>query len=225
MDFEELRLAFKGARSYLHGTDIFAGCLDLLATEGIVLRDIDMKLGRPSRSALRLVSVGNCTMQPAIAYLRGIHGSRLLELKLVETDQVVSSRYQFDESDLLGDVTRVKSEVPTLQLVRTKRYRDIDLWISMIKHALANEVPGPDGQWLFGRIRIAKYEESKTGSRHTIRAIAGLGTRNVRSSIQVDDTDLGMVDFVWSPRIEAQFATIRKFKHLKLTATRCEEGR
>ena len=154
-----LSLSYKGDRAYLRGSDFFVALTEF-ATEVTGHSDAFVERLAFRRFASRACEV--TTMQPAdISKVIGQArfslpaGMRQLDVWLIETDLVVTSRCPFDEHLLLAEASF--NEVGrTSSLPARSIYTPIEDVIALTKHLNYSVSPDVEGKWIFGQLDLVE---------------------------------------------------------------------
>lgn len=191
---QQLDLKYKGARDYLHGTDIFNEVLTWLSTQRVEVKDIDFAFHRLAANQLKAVlgALPEGT-EPAAVCAFTSEGVRE-KVHLVETDRVVTERYPFPEDeivnsmeiDLAGRKAVLHGETP---------YSDIELWVAMTKALHYKAFPQLKGKWLFVRGRFPQYVRHSPSQERTLVIAASFNDKLTRSEAMLDGIKVGEIYF------------------------------
>ena len=191
-------LAFKGDRTYLHGTSIFEWVVWELMQQGIELFDFDFRIRRPARNLLELVEGTRQDFPDATATLTTSHGSQLKNYCIVQSSRPVEEQRPYDESVIRRHMSWTSRNPASVKVPKVFGLSDIELWVSANKFMLQQEMVKTSGQWVFTSLRGQFYRESKRGSIHTLTVATGIDARLTRSHIGVDENYVGSLDFSWA---------------------------
>ena len=193
-----LSLSYKGDRAYIHGSDFFVALTEV-ATEVTGHSDAFVE-----RLAFRCFASSACevtTMQPADMskvigqarfYLPA--GMRQVDVWLIKTDLVVTSRRPFDEHLLLAEASF--NEVGRTSCLPARSiYTPIEDVIALTKHLNYLVAPDVEGKWVFGQLDlveplIANYHQLEIQMKNTI---AGRFSVN---EIVIDGRIIGTIRFI-----------------------------
>ncbi len=193
---EPLTLAWKGSRTYLHGSDLFNALAEIAefvsGDQSAFVSQLIFK--RFARNALAVT-----TDEPA-TNVQTIGKARLAFAKLgtgtnlwiIETGDEVTTRRPFDEDDLVA--TAVVDE-NAITLSKRSHYSPIEEIIALTKklnYALSPEV---SGRWVFGQIDLS----CRLDTDHQITRIERkniVGNRFSLNEIQLNEKPVGTIRFI-----------------------------
>ena len=193
---EPLTLAWKGSRTYLHGSDLFNALAEIAefvsGDQSAFVSQLIFK--RFARTALAVT-----TDEPA-TNVQTIGKARLAFAKLgtgtnlwiIETGDEVTTRRPFDEDDLVA--TAVVDE-NAITLSKRSHYSPIEEIIALTKklnYALSPEV---SGRWVFGQIDLS----CRLDTDHQITRIERkniVGNRFSLNEIRLNEKPVGTIRFI-----------------------------
>lgn len=189
-----LELAYKGTRSYLHGTDMYNAIMDHLA------RAMPQHLRGPLKMVMHefarnqvdlLYSIGaeRCP-RPENARLEfslsgGVSGW------LTETDRPVLSSRPYPENAI---VAGSRFEGQAVFAAAGASFSAIEVLVSLTKHLHSTLRPGPTG-WAFTRLDLQRPLEDCDKDRLQVELLHTLGNRLTKSAVRVGETSLGHIYF------------------------------
>lgn len=193
---KELELSFKGARDYLHGTDMYNAVLQLLTGEREYagLRDIDVSIHKMVSKQVDAISGEDLSpaVRPAVTCGFSANGSRQ-QIVLVETNRPVTGRYPYDEDAIVRDMAvDVASQRGTLR--SAPGYSPIEIWVAMTK-AVHLRVFDPSTKWLFVRARFPEYVRSLGSGEWATTIMANFKDKLTRNDITRDGIKVGEIFF------------------------------
>jgi len=195
---KSLRLAFKGSREYLHGTDFFNALTDAAQEitgdpEASVER---LTFRRYARLACDITTVPpvDPSMRTGQARFKLPHGQSPMEAWLVETETPVTERRPFDEALLLANASLDKNTSSACLLERSV-YTPIEDVIALTKHLNYFIAPNVVGQWAFGQLDLLEpLLDNYQALEIQMKSI--IANRYSVSDIQIDGRLIGSVRFI-----------------------------
>lgn len=192
MKSQQLNLKFKGARIYLHGSDIFNAIEDLLSEihEGFLSKlvfktfarnQIEVLMAKPSDEA-QILGQGNW---------KSIAGDSL-NFWLRETDILVAESYAFDEDLILTNTTVTNEQI---NLEKQNIYSTIENVIALTKKLNYVLTPNVNGKWLFGQIDLQVKLPETWRVLGVVRTICVANSFS-RNRILIDGEDVGEIRFI-----------------------------
>lgn len=195
-----LEIAFKGSRNYLQGGDLLAAALrSLNLDEGF--RKFSLTLDRKTGKQPYLIVIEpdeNTQTRPERAFARVLVQPQQIKAWIVEGEQDVESRVDFDEDALLslGRFTGMQAEVTSDQQVNA-----IELFVAFIKqlHILNFPLSGKE-HWAVTQIDLngPLPVGGLLGCKLAIES--RLGTTLTRSDIMIEGRPLATMFFSALPR-------------------------
>lgn len=188
-----LDVAFKGARTYLHGTDLFDAMMALAARRrGSALSNIRMSFYRPLTrgvAAQRLVAAEAAAPRPAALFEARVDGASAA-WALVESGEPPTGRRPYDESRVTAgavvDGRSIVQDEPTA-------FSFIERLVALNKRLLDTLHAEPKPSWWFARLEMPESPPASAALRLELEA--GIGARLVKSSIEIDGRKGGAIYF------------------------------
>ena len=145
----EFKFEFKADRNYLHGTDIFNKISDALIDEYIL--DISFR----STTNLQCF-LSKDKKNKVIAIIK----TQFRTLYLIESDKLISERYDFDEDELVSCSVIKENKI---SMYIDHNYSYVENIVALTKK-LNNTLDKPSvGKWLFGQYKSDSDNRSYTG--------------------------------------------------------------
>jgi hypothetical protein len=152
-----LDLPFRGARTYVHGTDIFTGIseqsealtgspdafVSSLSFHAKSLRQCGIGIGAPPPDEL-------VTAQFAITLP---FGPQVVDGWVVQTDQVPAARVEYDEADVVA-TAQITAAPMMISLRPASSYTSIQVLVAAMKELCLAANPLAHGRWMFGRLDL-----------------------------------------------------------------------
>lgn len=187
-----LSLKYKGARTYLHGSDIFnalertlsvgdAGYLSKLVFKNFARSQIEVLIEEPADPSNVL----------GTAFWKSFSGEDI-RLWLTKTDVAVTESYPFDENAIL---TSARIEDERILLPVTNAYSVIENIIALTKQLNYTLSPQVSEKWLFGQLDLQQKLPESWQSLRIDRTI-GVANSFSRNRILVDGLHYGEIRFV-----------------------------
>lgn len=194
----DLLFCFKGKRSYITGADIYNVATRVLSEHiGAELSSIDLLLTQ--LTAVNLVGMlypapPYPSSKGAVARLGFEAGGFSFLLTLYETDKPVDCRLPFNEEEILIGAV-LNNEQRSITLLNETEYTGIEIVVALNKQLLRSVFPEEPRKWLFTRLVLDNQFPAATGNEFHLRVTQALGTRLVRSEINIDGARAGQVFF------------------------------
>jgi hypothetical protein len=184
----ELSVPFKGARDYLHSTDIFNAFF-------IELGDYDafeMVLYQKMVHTLSLVPMANVqdksNYSGLIFYTK--HGENHILGISENKSERVQSRVPYDEESLVCEA-KIDTENKSIELAHQAGHSFVDHIVALNKNLL-QKILSSDAKWALTKLELDK---TPMEGHYTLKMVSNLGTKLVKSAIDVDGEPLGFIYF------------------------------
>lgn len=191
-----LTLAWKGSRTYLHGSDVFNALVGIVES---VSGDRSAYVSHFTFKRFARTALAVTTDQPA-TNVTTIGKARLASAKLgtstnlwiVETGDVITTRRPFDEDGLVA--TAVVNE-NTITLSKRSHYSPIEEIIALTKKLNYALSPEASGRWVFGQIDLScRLDTDHRTTRIERKNI--VGNRFSLNEIQLNEKPVGIIRFI-----------------------------
>lgn len=187
-------LAYKGTRTYLHGTDMYNAIMDNLG------RSVPQHVRGPLKMVMHEFASNQLDMRYSIGLERcpKPENPRLefflsgdLSGWLSESDRPVRTSRPYPESEIISG-SRIEGQ--TIIAASGATYSPIEVLVSLTKHLHSSLRPGPLG-WAFTRLELSRPLED--GDRDTLKVelLHALGNRLTKSAVWAGGTPLGHIYF------------------------------
>lgn len=197
MSFSQyLDVGFKGARDYLAGTDIFDSVSTVVNerfggfVESLVFR-------RLATNCLALVSKNNLDQRTVVCEVRlgGVDGEEPIKLLVVEGDEPVHSRRDFDEARI-ANACEVSLENRSVEKARDSEFSVIEELVAAHK-VLCDAIAPGNGKWVFTQLNLSCSIALEVASLKLVnkRCLSG---KLVLSEIFLNESSVGFIRFVRS---------------------------
>lgn len=189
-----LELAYKGSRTYLHGTDMYNAIMDYLGRSmpQHVRGPLKMMMHEFARNQvdLRYSSGPERCPKPENARLEFFLSDNVSGW-LTETDRPVRASRLYSENEIVAG-SRIEGQ--TIIAAPGATYSPIEVLVSLTKYLHSSLRPGPLG-WAFTRLELSRPLED--GDRDTLQVelLHALGNRLTKSAVRAGDTPLGHIYF------------------------------
>ena len=186
-----LDLSFKGARGYLHGTDM----VDALSQLAPGLTDISLRILKIAQKPLAAVLVPAEESAPASAasILRALCDGEKVTIALVESDSdLPPGRYEYNEDEVVGQAS-IDPERRIAEMFWNDQYSPIEQIVTLHKALLMRCIAASGVQWYFSRLDVPRFPP--VFGKMSLSVTQALGTSLVRSGIAVDGTAFGNIYF------------------------------
>lgn len=187
-----LDLSFKGARGYLHGTDM----VDALSKLAPGLTDISLRLLKTAEKPLAAVLVSGEESIPALAaaaVLRAQCEGEKIMIALVENNSALPpGRYEYNEDEVVGQAS-IDPERRIAEMPWNDQYSSIEQIVTLHKALLMRCFAASGVQWYFSRLDVPLFPP--VFGKMSLTVTQALGTSLVRSGIAVDGEAFGNIYF------------------------------
>lgn len=189
-----IELAYKGARTYLHGTDMYNAIMDYLGRSmpQHVRGPLKMVMHEFARNQVDLrYSIGpeRCP-KPENARLEFFLSDNVSGW-LTETDRPVRASRPYPEDEI---VAGSRIEAQTIIAAPGATYWPIEVLVSLTKHLHSSLRPGPLG-WAFTRLELNRPLEDDDRGTLQVELLHALGNRLTKSAVRAGETPLGYIYF------------------------------
>ncbi len=191
---DDIEFQFKGARTYVHGTDVFNALLQTPPVQNMgPLETVDLTFRGLITSSLKIVADDDFSDADLVRFLARSHSSEELTLRCTAGDMPVRGRYEYDEADVIKEaVTTPGSNQASLPL--SDRYSFIEQLVALNKMLVGQCVSVPaDRKWLFARLLFTM--PTPTAGTISLHCDERSSARLTESTIAVDDTPRGTICF------------------------------
>ena len=191
-------VAYRGTRTYVHSTDLYAeilaGCeqLDLGIPDGpMQLRFRRALTAQPAICFTITVDDGGA--DPAVEFFVTIAGQRVAGM-VRATTRPVTRRASYDERPiwdraiLRGTVIALREECAAAPI-------EVLTALAVLQHR-ALCPPAPGNRWMLGRLELARPLRSIDAGALEVTLCRQIGGRMTRSTIASDGAALGQMDFI-----------------------------
>lgn len=186
-----LNLRFKGARTYLHGTDM----VDEMARLAPGLTDLSLRIQKIATKPLAAVLLPDAIVgrKELVALLNARRGGEKIALGLLERDDGgVPGRYAYDEERVIAGAA-VDADGRAARMAWNGEYSFVEQLVALHKALLQRCFASAGVHWYFTRLDIARLPASF--GTLSLEVTQALGVSLVRSAIAIDDEALGDIYF------------------------------
>lgn len=191
-----LDLRFKGARHYLHGTDIVNATVKALRNHVRTadLADIEFSFHRQATFSLELSATPpESPVKPAAIVSFTAEGGKQ-KMFLLETDRAVNGRYDYDET-VFGQHLEVSAGDAVGTWRHAAPYSDIETWVGLTKALHQRIFSSLEGQWLFVRCKFATLEHDAVPGERRLAIVSNFQNRLTRTVLSLDGRVVGEIHF------------------------------
>ena len=186
-----LHFRFKGDRGYVQGGDIFD--------------ELHALLGKQAKQILELSFRGFSNRQMRCLFADPGQGSKAEGVAvdaaglrqpfwLVETDQLVTERYPFDEDAI---TSHAQLDGKAISANATSGYSVIEQIIALTKALNYHITPSVNGKWVFGQLRLGQ-PLPQAATHFVIRQKTLLAGRFSVQEVELDGKLIGQIRFITS---------------------------
>jgi hypothetical protein len=193
-----LKLAYKGDRNYLHGTDTYNAVTGVISgrNPGIVFNGIKMAFHQIARNQCKL-TYGNHAILKQMPKDINVEVSFIAPSFhivgwLVETDEPVIERIPYPEEDI---VKKTSIEGRTITIGGEAPFTPIEILVAMTKQLHMHLYPIKAGRWFFTRLELNRLLTGADASRFKVEIKNNLNNRLTKASINASEEMLGYIYF------------------------------
>ena len=184
----KLNFCFKGARQYVHGTDIVAALLKTMAHKS--LTQIDIKFNGITKTNLDLIE-GQGSDQAKVN-LRWLEHGQKKHYQLIENGESIECRYEYNE-DLVIEKITLDLASQTIHLNQSTGLTLCENFVAMNKYLLQKLFPNEIGKWYFTRLEQTGLIDDD--ALVSVKLIKNFNYRLTKSDILLNDEVIGSVYF------------------------------
>lgn len=184
----KLNFCFKGARQYVHGTDIVATLFKTMANKS--LTQIDLRFNGIAKTNLDLIE-GQDSDQAKVN-IRWLEKGQKKYYQLVENGESIDCRYEYNE-DLIIEKTTLDLKSQSIHLNESTRVTLCENFVAMNKHLLQQLFPDVAGKWYFTRLEQTTLIDDD--ALISVKLIKNFNFRLTKSDILLNGEVIGSVYF------------------------------
>ena len=192
-----VELRFKGDRTYLHGTDVYASAVDCLqqrwpGIEGRCRFSFHRVTSHPVLALLDSFQNGRSKPENCVADMHLTGGKNEASIWFVEREGAIAGRYAYDEDAVVKDCIVSGS---CISRAGSSHYSTIETIVAMTKR-LHNVVALPaQGKWLFTRLDLKRLLRARDAEELSVTLAGEPKASLTRSNIAVHGEQLGSIFF------------------------------
>ena len=191
---------FKGARDYVHGTDMFNKIIELNKEHfnGAEFIDIDMTVRSIARTNMNMIESQSFNNDPSIPinanFSINANGNRI-DVLLVENGDAINCKYEYNEGEV-ENAAIVQIEEKTITLINFSKYTLIEKIVALNKKLLNSLFPNHGGKWYFTKIKLRELNLN-TPISATIKLVfkKNMDFKITDTVIMVNDKHIGNIYF------------------------------
>lgn len=193
-----LRLAYKGDRDYLQGTEIYNAVTRIIggSNPGIVFNRIKMVFHKIARNQCRLTYGNHLVLEqmPKDINVEVIFISPSSHIIgwLVETDEPVIERIPYPEEDIVKQ-TSIEGNIITIE--GEVQFTPIEILVAMTKHLHVSLYPIKAGRWIITRLELNRLLTIFDAPKFKVEIEKNLNNRLTKGSIHSGEEMLGYIYF------------------------------
>jgi hypothetical protein len=193
----DVRLCFKGDRTYLHGTDVYEAAVERLRAEWPGLdgrcRFLFHRLARrPLAALVDRFAPGVARPNGCAAEMHVTGGPVEASVWFVERDGAVDCRHPYDEDAVVRGVTLSANEI---SLAEPPPNRAIEVVVALTKRLHYAALAPAAGRWLFVRLDLRRLLRPGDARGVAVRLAGPARAALTRSEIVVRGEPLGSIYF------------------------------
>lgn len=191
-----LELGYKGARDYLHGTDMYNAIMEHL--DRVALQ----YLYSPVKMVIHEFSHNQCDMLYSIGAERcpcpenarlEFYISDNISGWLKETDRLVLARRPYPEDEIVAN-SRIEGQTILAVSDAPCSYSPIEVLVSLTKR-LHLIVRSGSARWAFTRLELQRPLQAGDSGSFQVELLQALGNRLTKSAVRVGNVPLGHIYF------------------------------
>jgi hypothetical protein len=192
-----LHLGFKGARKYLHGTDIYEALTAMATREvGLQIRGFQMSLRRffSTQPDMHWIEQGRQaprTRDSVVDFSIAGKGRKIFGW-LTESGRHVERRTSYEEERIEAHCV---FEEDSISICEDSGFSPIEVAVSMTKVLHGKRLAAASGRWIFTKLDLRRLFEPPDASNLTIVLGENLYGRLTRSEILVAGKNIGSIYF------------------------------
>ena len=190
----DLEFCFKGNRKYVHGTDIFTKITEQynnaknidIAFHGIAINNMTFSTEKPEGKEVKVT-------------FRCLHNEDKIKLFAIENDSNITCRYEYLEEEIVNNSTVAVSE-ESIELNTPTEYSFIEHIVAMNKALLEKLYSDANGKWYFTRLQLKENISMSDISSLQLVLKSNFQFKLTKSSIIVDNVEVGFIYFSLIPK-------------------------
>ena len=198
MGTKMLAFRYKGWRTYVHGTDMYMEFADLVneTAPGVKDGEVMMTIRQMIKNQCKLVySTGAGAATRPDGYKTEFSfksGPVDLTAWLVETEEPLSGKYEYDEDEITrnstvhGENIRINGDLP---------YSPIEIIVELNKHLHVTLFPEAPGKWLFTKLELTGLLKDEDSREYNLNFVKNSNFRITKSDIFAGDRKIGSIYF------------------------------
>jgi hypothetical protein len=193
-----LRLAYKGERDYLHGTDIYNAVTGIIggSNPGIVFNRIKIAFHKVARNQCKLI-YGNYSLLEQMpkninVEVNYISSSANIIGWLCETDEHVIEHIPYQEEEI---IKRSNIDGKKITIDSELQFTPIEVLVAMTKQLHVIHYPVKTGRWFFARIDLNRLLTISDAQTLVVEIEKNLNNRLTKARIHSGEEMLGYIYF------------------------------
>ena len=191
---ESLNFKFKGARTYVHGTDIFNKTVETIKSKEIKIDQLSMSINNIVKSNLDLIFTDENEVSSNDSVRFEIESNnQIYYCSLQENKTEVNDRYPYPEADIVNaSMIDVDNSLVTLSV--ELEYSTIEKVVALNKGLMERLFPDANGKWYFVKLEVSDlfFENVEVIQ---VKLIRNMHLRLVKSSIEINRKPAGFIYF------------------------------
>ncbi len=191
-DVISLDLPLRGARSYIHGTDIYEAIVSRLAADPHGESGLSMSIHQFSRHGLDMLVARHASDPLPEHAAVTFHNRSGLRGVMIETERPVGRTIPFDENAITSHVEVSGNEA---SITGKTGLPPIDVLVILTKHWHLTQLPEAGKAWVFVRLDLDRLLTDADAERLSIRIDQNLANRMTRAAVLSAGQPIGHIYF------------------------------
>ncbi len=188
----DLSFCFKGAREYIHGTDIYNQLINLYKSE--IKKDVDLSFHGIARKNISLYDDKPANLQDIKFVFKYTSQDGTKRKKYgVENGIIVNCRYEYDE-DKITSICDFKKSAQEVYLSKNSPFSFIENIVALNKYLLESLYPRQTGKWYFTRLQLVKSIDSDIVPIR-LKLVSNFNFKLTKTKIESKDKVIGYIYF------------------------------
>ncbi len=188
---------FKGKRDYVHGTDMYKKALETINKDNLVnITKIDFSINSMARNDCELIienkKVGIEKPKDFVARMIIQEVDKTWRLWLVETNEPISKRYEYDEKKI-KEASTISDR--TISAGYCEDYDTIEAIVALNKILLSKTFSNLNGKWVFSRLTLDRATDTTQYEKIKLNFTNNLSNKLFKSELIVNGKAIGYIYF------------------------------
>lgn len=191
-----LDFSFKGNRNYIQGADIYNNIITFINNKLKIydVKKIDMSIHKESNKTLTVEVYKNKEnkINNDVSCIFSFYNNHdRYVLLLTETDQLISSRYEYPEEEITKRCLISHNEKEII-LTSQPSFTDMEIIVAMNKSLFETVFPSVK-KWWFTRLQLHEYIYRTDFRIISLKVLHNFQNRYIKSLIKINETEKGFI--------------------------------